>query len=255
MRRRFSGVIDRLLANHLAMLTSRYRKDRLILVVVCFEFLCRLLETLWFGSGDWNQPTFCTVRGVVVVCTARFGALLVLALCRWIWFLGHSVGPIDDSNLVRASLGDEIPTVSVKLSGEGSQGDLSGYSNTRVEGGSEKDEKRGFRLGLSSGVYRILVEFKARHGNSIRDKRKERCSSYWQNGLRLSRKPGDEHINKFWIDGCSIPLKNSDSVQARHKCRLCGLMDSELQELVSFFSQPFLSLFAVMFVDWYHEDA
>ncbi|KAF3599621.1 hypothetical protein F2Q69_00038655 [Brassica cretica] len=32
------------------------------------------------------------------------------------------------------------------------------------------------------------------------------------------------------IDGCSTPLKNSDYVQVRRKCRLCDSMDSEIAE-------------------------
>ena len=132
---------------------------------------------------------------------------------------------------------------------------------SQVPGGSEKRklETEGDRGSAK----------KARQENSRSDKRKERCSTYWLNGLRLSREPGDERINKFRRDGCSKPLKNSGSVQVRGECRLCGSMDSEsgstliacekceskplsnllfsswlkLQELVSFFSESYYSLF------------
>ena len=62
---------------------------------------------------------------------------------------------------------------------------------------------------------------------SAKKARQERCSTYWLNGLRLSREPGDERINKFSRDGFSKPLKNSDSDQVQRQCRLCGSMDSE----------------------------
>ncbi|CAN7141246.1 unnamed protein product [Brassica rapa subsp. narinosa] len=62
---------------------------------------------------------------------------------------------------------------------------------------------------------------------SAKKARQERCSTYWLNGLRLSREPGDERINKFSRDGFSKPLKNSGAVQVRGECRLCGSMDSE----------------------------
>ena len=90
---------------------------------------------------------------------------------------------------------------------------------SQVPGGSEKRklETEGDRGSAK----------KARQENSRSDKRKERCSTYWLNGLRLSREPGDERINKFSRDGCSKPLKNSGSVQVRGECRLCGSMDSE----------------------------
>uniref|UniRef100_A0A0D3EFZ6 PHD-type domain-containing protein n=1 Tax=Brassica oleracea var. oleracea TaxID=109376 RepID=A0A0D3EFZ6_BRAOL len=90
---------------------------------------------------------------------------------------------------------------------------------SQVPGGSEKRklETEGDRGSAK----------KARQENSKTLKRKERCSTYWLNGLRLSREPGDERINKFRRDGCSKPLKNSGSVQVRGECRLCGSMDSE----------------------------
>ena len=61
----------------------------------------------------------------------------------------------------------------------------------------------------------------------VRNKRTERSFSYWLDGLRLSRKPDDERVSKFSRDGCSKPLKNSDSDQVQRQCRLCGSMDSE----------------------------
>lgn len=62
---------------------------------------------------------------------------------------------------------------------------------------------------------------------SLRKERTERCFSYWLNGLLLSRKPGDERVNKFRRDRYYIPLENSDSDHDQHKCHLCGSIESE----------------------------
>lgn len=62
---------------------------------------------------------------------------------------------------------------------------------------------------------------------SIRNKRTERCFSYWSNGLLLSRKPGDERVNKFRRDKCFVPLENSRSDRHQPKCHLCGSAESE----------------------------
>ncbi|KAL0736035.1 hypothetical protein Bca4012_012245 [Brassica carinata] len=87
---------------------------------------------------------------------------------------------------------------------------------------------------------------KAARKNSITGKRSERCSSYWLNGLRLSRKPSDERIDKFWRDRCSKPLEKSGSVQVRRKCRLCGSNDSESESIL---------IACETCEKWYHGDA
>lgn len=61
---------------------------------------------------------------------------------------------------------------------------------------------------------------------SIRKERTERYFSYWLNGLLLSRKPGDERVNKFQKDRYYIPLENSDSDHDQPKCHLCGSIES-----------------------------
>ncbi|CAF1697206.1 hypothetical protein HID58_050546 [Brassica napus] len=81
---------------------------------------------------------------------------------------------------------------------------------------------------------------------SIRSKRTERSFSYWLDGLRLSRKPDDERVSKFSRDGCSKPLKNSDSDQVQRQCRLCGSMDSES-------GSTFIA--CELCEKWYHGDA
>ncbi|KAL0728231.1 hypothetical protein Bca4012_024324 [Brassica carinata] len=61
---------------------------------------------------------------------------------------------------------------------------------------------------------------------SIRKKRTKRALSYWLNGLLLSKKPGDERVDKFQRDRYFKPMENSDSDHDQPKCRLCCLIDS-----------------------------
>ncbi|XP_024012206.1 DDT domain-containing protein PTM isoform X2 [Eutrema salsugineum] len=80
---------------------------------------------------------------------------------------------------------------------------------------------------------------------SLRNKRKESCSSYWLNGIRLSRKPGDERVKKFREDRCFIPSENSDHDQPT--CHLCGSNESESGSIfISCENCP---------KRWYHGDA
>ena len=117
---------------------------------------------------------------------------------------------------------------------------------------------------------------------SIRKKRTKRALSYWLNGLLLSRKPGDERVDKFREERYFKPVENSDPDHDQPKCRLCGLSDSgstfiscemckgnpnhllvhhdlNSRTWFPFVSQHlFLNIylsFAVMFVEWYHGDA
>uniref|UniRef100_A0A1J3EK14 Nucleosome-remodeling factor subunit BPTF n=1 Tax=Noccaea caerulescens TaxID=107243 RepID=A0A1J3EK14_NOCCA len=81
---------------------------------------------------------------------------------------------------------------------------------------------------------------------SIRNKRTERCFSYWSNGLLLSRKPGDERVNKFRRDKCFVPLENSGSDRHQPKCHLCGSAESESGST---------SISCEICKEWYHGDA
>ncbi|XP_018446119.2 DDT domain-containing protein PTM [Raphanus sativus] len=87
---------------------------------------------------------------------------------------------------------------------------------------------------------------KARRENSIGDKKDERFTIYWLNGLCLSRNPGDKRIDKFWRHGCSKPLKNSGSDKVQRKCRLCGSIDSESGSIL---------IACETCKKWYHGDA
>ncbi|KAG2244802.1 hypothetical protein Bca52824_093368 [Brassica carinata] len=79
---------------------------------------------------------------------------------------------------------------------------------------------------------------------SIRKKRTKRALSYWLNGLLLSKKPGDERVDKFQRDRYFKPMENSDSDHDQPKCRLCCLIDS---------GSTFIS--CEMCKEWYHGDA
>ncbi|CAF1883724.1 hypothetical protein HID58_045308 [Brassica napus] len=79
---------------------------------------------------------------------------------------------------------------------------------------------------------------------SIRKKRTKRALIYWLNGLLLSRKPGDERVDKFREERYFKPVENSDPDHDQPKCRLCGLSDS---------GSTFIS--CEMCKEWYHGDA
>ncbi|XP_009125862.2 DDT domain-containing protein PTM [Brassica rapa] len=81
---------------------------------------------------------------------------------------------------------------------------------------------------------------------SIRKKRTKRALSYWLNGLFLSRKPGDERVDKFREERYFKPVENSDPDHDQPKCRLCGLSDSDS-------GSTFIS--CEMCKEWYHGDA
>ncbi|CAN8256530.1 unnamed protein product [Cochlearia groenlandica] len=78
----------------------------------------------------------------------------------------------------------------------------------------------------------------------IRKERTERSFSYWLNGLQLSRKHGDERVNKFRREKLYTPLKNSDSNQDQPTCHLCGSIESE-STLIA----------CEICGEWYHGDA
>ncbi|CAH2072905.1 unnamed protein product [Thlaspi arvense] len=81
---------------------------------------------------------------------------------------------------------------------------------------------------------------------SIKSKRTERCFSYWLNGLRLSRKLGDERVNQFRRESYFIPLENSDSDHDQPKCHLCGSIESESGSTL---------VACEICKEWYHGDA
>lgn len=90
---------------------------------------------------------------------------------------------------------------------------------SKVPGGSKKR-----KLEIKRGRGRPK---KVKQEISIRKERTERCLSYWLNGLLLSRKAGDERVNKFRRDRYYIPLENSDSDHDQPNCHLCGSIESE----------------------------
>ncbi|XP_010419831.1 PREDICTED: DDT domain-containing protein PTM-like [Camelina sativa] len=83
---------------------------------------------------------------------------------------------------------------------------------------------------------------------SIRKERTKRCLSYWLNGLLLSRKAGDERVNKFRRDRYHIPSENSDSNHYQPKCHLCGSIESESESGLTFIACETCG-------EWYHGDA
>ncbi|CAH8319901.1 unnamed protein product [Eruca vesicaria subsp. sativa] len=81
---------------------------------------------------------------------------------------------------------------------------------------------------------------------SIRKKRTKRALSYWLNGLRLTRKPGDERVDKFRRDRYLKPMEKSDSDHDQPKCHLCGSNDSESGSTI---------ISCETCKEWYHGDA